>query len=208
MTTDVLTSGTTWTVPANVYSLTSVECWGGGAATGSRPGGGGGYGKIENYSVTPGQIINIQIAAQTSSTTGGDTWFATSGTVKGGGASGRLGGTGTGTTTYTGGNGRDATDGGGGSSATPTGNGGAGDASTGGSAPGGGAGGAADTNGTANVEGGGGGGPYGFTKAGDGGAPGGGGGGSGAGGTGLGARGQIRIIYTATVNSVQVRSVW
>ncbi len=72
---------TTWTVPAGVTSI-SIYCWGGGGAGGgakenyvsggtSSPnsfksaagGGAGGFNKIINYSVTPGQILNITVGA-------------------------------------------------------------------------------------------------------------------------------------------------
>src|SRR4051812_44620903 len=91
-----LTSGATWTVPANVTMLTSVECIGsGGAGAGMvaaggassvTGGGGGGYSKSVNIVVSPGQVINIGVglggAAVVRTTVtradglpGGDTWF-------------------------------------------------------------------------------------------------------------------------------------
>ncbi len=71
-TTVILTSGTTWSVPAGITSLSSVECWGAGGGgsdyrsggtAGGNAGGGGAWAEILNYSVTPGASIPIQIGA-------------------------------------------------------------------------------------------------------------------------------------------------
>lgn len=98
-TTVTLTTGTSWTVPANVYSL-QVECLGGGGAGGSAissgsgnraaagGGAGGAYAKVNTISVTPGTVINysIGVGGMASSTigavgNGGDTWFLSNTTV-------------------------------------------------------------------------------------------------------------------------------
>ena len=106
MTTETLTSGSSWVAPAGVTSVT-VECWGGGgggggtsqaSADGGGGGGGGAYAKLNTYSVTPGNSYSYQIGGAgsggintTAATAGGDTWFVSSGTVmaKGGGAGGK-----------------------------------------------------------------------------------------------------------------------
>jgi hypothetical protein len=68
----ILTSGSSWTVPANVYSIT-VECWGGGGGggaarnsgvTGNRRGsggGGGGYTFTYIHSCTPGTTYTYSV---------------------------------------------------------------------------------------------------------------------------------------------------
>jgi len=63
--TQVITSGTTWTVPAGVTSAT-VECIGSGDL------GGGAYAKTNSVSLTPGATVYIRINAGGSS---GPTWF-------------------------------------------------------------------------------------------------------------------------------------
>ncbi len=93
-----LTTGSSWTVPANVYSI-KVECWGGGGAGGSAigtasfraaagGGAGGAYAKVNTIFVAPGGSINYSIGAfGTASNTngvvgnGGDTWFSSNTTV-------------------------------------------------------------------------------------------------------------------------------
>jgi hypothetical protein len=67
----ILTTGTTWTVPANWSSVNTIEVWGGGGggAFASGPpyayasgGGGGGYARLVNCGfLTPGQVIPISI---------------------------------------------------------------------------------------------------------------------------------------------------
>jgi|GEM_PF-2335952 len=146
----VLTSGTSWSVPAGLATLDSVECWGGGGGaagvvSGSSYGGGGGgaYSKKLNVSVTPGGTVTYAIGAggtsnaTTAGTDGGDTWFVNTSTVlaKGGKASiidntnydGGLGGasaSGVGDVKFSGGKGGAAPEGrcgsGGGSSASRT----------------------------------------------------------------------------------------
>src|SRR5262249_24980761 len=111
----VLTSGTTWTVPADwTNSNNTVESYGAGGGGGgvggfngnSYAGGGGGgagaYSKISNFSSTPGTSINIRVGAGGAGGTpdnwfgthvggtGGDTWF--NGTTLGGSSGGAKGG--------------------------------------------------------------------------------------------------------------------
>lgn len=98
-----LTSGTSWTVPAGVTKLSSVECWGGGGgAAGSSwgtsfgGGGGGAYAKKVNLSVTPGASISYSIGAGGTSPAsgqgvdGGDTWFVNTTTVRAKGGKGSI----------------------------------------------------------------------------------------------------------------------
>jgi hypothetical protein len=60
---------TTWIVPPNITSIT-IQAWGGGGGGNGNTalpndakvgGGGGSYAKVENVSVTPGQILNISV---------------------------------------------------------------------------------------------------------------------------------------------------
>ncbi len=116
-TTVTLTTGTSWTVPANVYSL-QVECLGGGGSGGSAissssgnraaagGGAGGAYAKINTIAVTPGTVINYSIGAGgTASSTigaagnGGDTWFLSNSTVLAKGGAGAVSVTGVSTLT-------------------------------------------------------------------------------------------------------------
>lgn len=94
---------TSWTVPAGVTSV-SVVCvgggGGGGAGTRGFGGGGGGLGYKNNISVTPGSSIPIMIGAagvavaQTNpGGNGGDSYFSSAATLKGGGGAGGIGGT-------------------------------------------------------------------------------------------------------------------
>lgn len=109
-TTTVLTSGSTFTVPAGITNFISVSCTaagGQGANWYKNPNGGGGgaFAQISNLAVTPGQTISYQLGsgganASTTNTSGNGsdgtaTWFLTSGTVY---ADGGKGGPGTGTT--------------------------------------------------------------------------------------------------------------
>jgi hypothetical protein len=145
MTAVVLTSGTSWTVPAGCYSADRIMCLGAGGS-GARVnavygggGGGGAYAEILNFATTPGNSINIQIGVAGGTTGSGtsptaNTWFQDGSTcVAAGGSS---------TTTATGGAG--------GTTANSVGTnkfaGGAG-GSTGGASPSGGGGGAAGPNG-------------------------------------------------------------
>lgn len=92
----LLTSGTTWTVPADWTTAGSIiECIGGGGAACSYVpnisggGGGGGYAKSVGQALTPGQVVNMSIGpgGSTSSTpvfvapAGGDTWIANNNTA-------------------------------------------------------------------------------------------------------------------------------
>ncbi|MGE5317769.1 MAG: hypothetical protein ACM3ME_07215, partial [Chloroflexota bacterium] len=81
----------TWTCPAGVTSIT-VECWGGGGKGGSVNGpnpqvgggaGGGGYSKLVNYTVVPGNTYNgfVGGGSTANNTPGGDSWFINNTTV-------------------------------------------------------------------------------------------------------------------------------
>ncbi|MCS6934858.1 MAG: PKD domain-containing protein [Chitinophagales bacterium] len=149
----ILTSGSTWTVPSGVYSIT-VHCWGGGGGGGRSAqdgrgcgGGGGGAYARKTLNVTPGQVFNFSIGAgglgnsTGSGNPGGDTWFGSPTTVLAKGGSGvaqssSTGGAGgsaalsVGDVKYSGGNGGNGTGagschaaGGGGGAAGTTGNG-------------------------------------------------------------------------------------
>lgn len=131
----ILSSGTSWVVPAGVTSLKSIEVWGGGGGAAGRTGGyseggggGGAYSRKENYSVTPGQLIPLQVGtggvsqANANGGAGSDTWFDGTGILlaKGGGGGVRLtylggvggsSGAGVGDVLYSGGNGGDAVSG-------------------------------------------------------------------------------------------------
>lgn len=141
-----ITSGTTWTVPADWSDTNSIECIGGGAGGGTNAGsdygaggGGGAYSKKNNLTgLNPGNTVSIQIGSGgTANTAGGDTWFnggslgASSCGAQGGQVPtvtnkiGGLGGSassGVGDTKYSGGNGGNA---GGGSETSGAGGGGA-----------------------------------------------------------------------------------
>jgi hypothetical protein len=104
--TEVITSGTTWTVPANVSSI-NVTCIGGGGAGGgagsagrqSGGGGGGALAQTNNIAVTDGQLFNISVGAgglganNVAGPPGGDTWFSSATTImaKGGAGGARHG---------------------------------------------------------------------------------------------------------------------
>jgi hypothetical protein len=179
----VLTSGTSWSRPANCPNiLTSVECWGGGApgidadSAVCAGGGGGAYSVKLNYSIGNQSSIAIQIPGSTTYNNNPvDTWFDNSSTgilaKSGSGQNGGVAASCVGTTAYSGGQGGNGAvygGGGGGGSATKNSNGnngtngGASAGGTGGNAgTGGGSGGTAPRgDGTSNVEGGGGGGEY------------------------------------------------
>ena len=81
----------TWTVPAGVTSV-SIVCVGAGhdapGTSGNYASGGGGLGYKNNYSVTPGATINIQVGDSSNATLSNrDSWVNNATTVKGGGAS-------------------------------------------------------------------------------------------------------------------------
>ena len=112
----LLTSGTTWTVPADWNSINNVIYMigaGGGGASGAASGtaraaggggGGGGYRVVNNQSLTPGASVPYTIGTSTAGANGGDTTFNTTNIAGGGGAgtattaptsAGGAGGTGT-----------------------------------------------------------------------------------------------------------------
>lgn len=225
MTQIVLTSGTSWTVPADWNSAANtVEVIGGGAGgintTSNNAGsGGGGYSKAVNVSLTVGVSVAYVIGAGgNQATAGGDTWFngaslaASSVGAKGGSAgSGSTGGAGgaasagVGSTKYSGGAGESGGRAGGGAAglngAGLAGSGGSGGTGDGGYGGAGGLYGSLGGSGTewGSVGSGGGGGGSIATGAdgGNGGFYGGGGGSSGTTGIGgLGAAGVIIITYT------------
>ncbi|WP_396171621.1 choice-of-anchor D domain-containing protein [Flavobacterium sp.] len=86
-TTVTLSTGTSWTVPAGVTSIT-VEAWGGGGKGGTRTtngngggGGGGAYAK-KIITVTAGNSYNYSVGAgSTTTSAGGDSWFLDNTTV-------------------------------------------------------------------------------------------------------------------------------
>lgn len=76
---------TTWTCPLGVSSV-SVVAVGAGGRGGGAGGGGGGLGWKNNISVTPGQSYTVVVGAPgTTSANGGDSYFISTSTVKGGG---------------------------------------------------------------------------------------------------------------------------
>ena len=110
---------TTWTCPSGVNSVSVVAIGAGGKGVGNG-GGGGGLGWKNNISVTPGQSYTVVVGAPgtASGTNGGDSYFNSASTVKGGGGLNTGGGG-----SYTGDGGGQ---GGSGSSATSWGGGGGG----------------------------------------------------------------------------------
>ena len=145
-----ITSGSTWTVPADWNNANNtIETIGGGGASadqvggiGKGGGGGGAYSKITNLSLTPSASVDISVGtggAHDGTTTGGDTWFngaslaassvgakGGSGTSNGTGAAGGVADDGVGTTKYSGGAGGNSgvwgyTGGGGGGAGGPDG---------------------------------------------------------------------------------------
>ena len=207
------TANDTFTVPANVTSLT-VEAWGAGGGGGKSTaannnagggGGGGGYAR-SSLTVTPGSSITVNVGTGgTASNNGGDSWFGSSTTVRGagglgGGADNVNGGSGGSSNignlaTFNGGNGGNGhasgtndtrRGGGGGGSATNTAIGGNGSAGGSGSGGGGGTGEANGGNGRQGSN-------NGFAGA----SPGGGGGGGGRLAIGgAGGNGRVRVTYT------------
>ena len=121
-----LTSGTSWTVPADWSDVNTIETIGGGGTGGTNSGGGGGaYASIIDLDLTAGNSVSYQIG-----TAGSDTVFNSTATtcagsptpsvcadggVIGSGSSNGAGGTtanSIGTTEYAGGNGSDGSGGG------------------------------------------------------------------------------------------------
>lgn len=192
MTTDTLTTlgAGQWTVPAGVYSIETLEIWGGGGsgATGNNLGSGGGGGggaekrTITRIPVTPGQVIDFFIGAggaavgtaATPGNAGEDSWFLASGTYKAVKGSGGI---------FNGAGGAGGTGGIGGTGSNGTAGGAGGFGVVGAGGAGGGTGGGAGGVWASNV-------------AAPGTAPGGGGSGSHNLPSGAGARGEIRITYT------------
>jgi hypothetical protein len=118
--TQTFTSSSTFTAPAGVTSIV-VEAWGGGGRGGrlttagvAGGGGGGGYAR-RAITVTPGNNYTVTVGAGSSTTAaGGDSWFASTGTIlaKGGSSvadnstsAANGGSVGTGDVTYNGGKG-------------------------------------------------------------------------------------------------------
>lgn len=205
-----LTSGSSWTVPADCTQLEWVDCIGAGAngtisGLSVVGGGGGAFARKNNVPVTPGASISIQVGTGLDTVFGGTTLAScTCGAAKGSGTMGGLASASVGDTCYNGGNGN-GTFGGGGGAAGPNGAGqssggypgGAGDAGFGG------AGGTANNNGSAGTEydashgcGGGAGGRNASGNGRTGGAYGGGGGGKVSGSDGPGYQGLIVVRYT------------
>tara|TARA_R110000868_G_scaffold91306_1_gene253313 strand:- start:3026 stop:3859 length:834 start_codon:yes stop_codon:yes gene_type:complete len=84
------TAGTySWVAPTGVTRV-SVVAVGGGGRNGCRSAGGGALGYKNNYSVTPGSSYTVVVGAGglTSPVAGGDSYFVSTGTVKGGGGAG------------------------------------------------------------------------------------------------------------------------
>lgn len=79
-----LTSGSSWTVPADWNSTSNtIEVIGGGGGGSSSPsgfgGGGGAYGKVSNITLTPGTSLAYHIGSGgVAATAGGDTYFCNS----------------------------------------------------------------------------------------------------------------------------------
>jgi len=104
--TEIIKTGSEWTIPAGVTSII-VECWGGGAAGGGRTGsngnggggGGGAYSRKAFTGLTPGNKIAYTIGAEATGGTGdgangNKTWFSSddsSGCVAVGGTGGTSG---------------------------------------------------------------------------------------------------------------------
>lgn len=226
----------TWIAPVNVTRVSVVAVGGGSAGLGGQygnGGSGGGLRYINNYTVVPGSSYTVVVGAGgvSGAQVGSDSYFNSSGTVRGGGASFGSGGTGAGDG---GGNGG-STNGGAGGAGGYSGNGGNGGASANGSSGSGGGGGGggniqnccggwAGAGGGvglfgqgANGSGGAGGGGFGTAGGGgggSGGAAGGnstqcvagtgglhGGGGGASGGAGAAGRGAVRIVWPGTTRS-------
>lgn len=203
----IITSGTTWVVPADWNNLANtVELVGAGAVSGGCAGdcggGGGAYAKKTNVVLTAGATVNIQVGVTFTGTVLTDTWFSSAAFLKAQGGAGVVGGSAAssvGTVKYGGGNSGalDTLPDGGGGAGGPNGAGANGVLNTGGNADAGfgGAGGTLNVAGGAGTEwgaagSGGGGGP-----GANGGAYGGGAGDTNGGGLKQGGNGVIVINY-------------
>jgi hypothetical protein len=80
------TGAGTWTVPSGIVNPVTVHCWGGGGGGGSGDdsngagcgGGGGGYAGV-TYTMTVGNVYNVNVGAGgAADVDGGDTWFSSS----------------------------------------------------------------------------------------------------------------------------------
>lgn len=202
MPTVFITSGTTYVIPNDYFSLVSIECIGAGSKdAGSFGGAGGAYAKITSLALTPGQSITIQIGASAAATPTTNTWFnganLAASSVGAQGGNGYTGGSvasSVGTVKFAGGNTGSFGTGGGGA-AGPLGAGGASAANAGG-AGGNGGGSAGSNNNGGNNFGGTGGGAGGTT-----GSPGTDGGGGGGGTAGVGGDGGNGTEWDATHGS-------
>ena len=151
-----ITSGSSFTVPADCNKFDWIDCIGEGGGCGnsiSLPGGGGGaWSRVNNLSVTPSSTIYCQVGTGASVGVAGiDTWINKTsssapastadgclakggGTTSSGAASGGSSASGVGDSKYSGGGSSSAPRGGGGGAAGPNGNGNAGSGTSGGSA--------------------------------------------------------------------------
>lgn len=83
----ILTSGTSWTVPADWNSANNkIECIGAGRA------GGGAYARKNNVALTAGANVFYQIGATATTQSVADTWLGSAGVVKAVGSIGATGG--------------------------------------------------------------------------------------------------------------------
>lgn len=151
-----VTSGSSFTVPADCNKFDWIDCIGEGGGCGnssSLPGGAGGaWSRVNNLTVTPGSTVYCQIGTGASiGVAGKDTWINKTsnsaptstangclakggGTTSSGAASGGSSASGVGDSKYSGGNSSSAPRGGGGGAAGPSGNGNSGSSTDGGSA--------------------------------------------------------------------------
>lgn len=80
-TTVELTSGTTWTVPSDYQPIGStIDCYGAGGGSYVNPyypggGGGGAFARLNEFELTPGATVYIQIGAGSQGSNGTSTWF-------------------------------------------------------------------------------------------------------------------------------------
>lgn len=115
MPTVFITSGTSYVIPTDYFSLVSIECIGaGGTAGGGGAGGGGGaYSKVTSASLTPGASVTIKVGVGGAGAAGAnDTWFngaslagSTCGAQGAVSSTGGSSASGVGSTKYSGGNG-------------------------------------------------------------------------------------------------------